>query len=328
VKDLWAISCYFNPVGYRRRLENFLTFRRQLAVPLVAVELAYHEDFELPSDAAEILIRLRANDVLWQKERLLNVALAHLPSDCDAVAWLDCDVVFERQDWAQLALRALQRYPMLQPFRHVYEPAPDEFDEAGRLPSDTRLGYSQAHMLSLGTAIPMLLSGNMRFKHGSNSGLAWVARRELLDRHGFYDACVMGSGDRAMLCAALGEWDNMVAYLRMTPAWAEHYQAWAAGHFRSVRADVGCIDGAVTHLWHGNLKHRRYLERHREFSRFAYNPATDIALDENGCWRWNSQKPEMHAYVAEYFRMRAEDGERFGATPAGLTEGESRQVMP
>src|SRR5262245_24288280 len=95
---LWAITCYFNPVGYRRRLENYLTFRQRLRAPLITVELSYGETFQLARGSAEILIQLRGQDVLWQKERLLNVALAAVPPACDKIAWLDCDVVFERSD--------------------------------------------------------------------------------------------------------------------------------------------------------------------------------------------------------------------------------------
>ena len=140
-------------------------------------------------------------------------------------------------------------------------------------------------------------------------GLAWAARRDVLDRDGFYDACVMGSGNRAMLCGALGMPDDAIHYLQMTPSWADHYRAWAERHFQSVRGGVGYIDGALVHLWHGDLVDRRYQERHREFSAFSFDPATDIALDANGCWRWSSQKPEMHEYVARYFRERREDGD-------------------
>ena len=318
MKSLWAITCYFNPGSYRRRLQNYLSFRRHLSVPLVAVELAYRDDIELPPDAADVLIRLRAKDVLWQKERLLNLALAKLPQHCDSVAWLDCDIVFERDDWADGALRALERHPMLQPFRHVYEPAADAWDGSARLPRDAPLGNSLMHMLSQGVVAPEVLRGNMRLQHRMNSGLAWVARRELLDRDGFYDACVLGSGNRAMACAALGAPDHAIAYIGMTSAWTDHYRAWATRHSRSVGANIGCTDGAVIHLWHGHLAHRRYQERHRGFSAFDYNPAEDIALGRNGCWRWNSQKPAMHAYVADYFLSRREDGESSDRIPVGL----------
>lgn len=45
--DVWAITSFYNPIGYRRRRENFDHFRRRLNVPLVAVELGFGEKFEL-----------------------------------------------------------------------------------------------------------------------------------------------------------------------------------------------------------------------------------------------------------------------------------------
>ena len=308
VGSLWAIACYFNPVGYERRRRNYLAFRRHLNVPLVTVELAYRDEFDLPADAADILVRLKATDVLWQKERLLNLAAQRLPPECDRVAWLDCDVVFERDDWAQRASAALERHPLLQPFERVYEPGADGWDGTNGVPADAALGHSLAHLLALGHVTPEILRGNMRVQYRSNSGLAWVARRELIERDGFYDACVMGSGNRAMLCGALGVPEDAVRYLQMTPVWAEHYREWARRHFGEVRADIGCIGGFVIHLWHGDLQNRRYQQRHQDFAAFDYNPLTDIALDAAGCWRWNSDKPAMHAFVADYFRSRREDG--------------------
>jgi hypothetical protein len=305
---LWAITCYFNPVGYQRRLQNYNTFRRNLNVPLVTVELAYRDGFELPADAADVLIRLRGGHVLWQKERLLNLALEALPANCNAVAWLDCDIVFEDDDWADRASRALDRYPMLQPFERVYEPSAEGWDGARRIAVDARPGYSVAHLLARGEVTPEFLRGIIRVNQRGTAGLAWVARREVLDRDGFYDACVMGSGNRAMLGGALGKPADAIHFLRMGPRWAEHYLAWAERHAERVGADIGCVEGSLIHLWHGDLEHRRYQDRHCDFSAYGYDPSTDVTLDDSGCWRWNSEKREMHAFVAQYFRERREDG--------------------
>ena len=68
---LFAITAYFNPVGRGRRLANYREFRRRLTVPLVAVELAFGDRFELGHDDADILIQVRDGALLWQKERLL-----------------------------------------------------------------------------------------------------------------------------------------------------------------------------------------------------------------------------------------------------------------
>ena len=66
---------FFNPVRYQRRLANYKVFRQRLDVPLIAIELAYGPNFELQQHDAEILLQIRGDAVLWQKEKLLNLAL-------------------------------------------------------------------------------------------------------------------------------------------------------------------------------------------------------------------------------------------------------------
>src|SRR5204863_6778750 len=85
----------------------------------VAVELGYGPEFELENDDAEILVQLRGTDVLWQKERLLNLALDALPSGCRNVLWVDCDVVFGRDDLVEHTFRLLDRFVLVQPFSHL-----------------------------------------------------------------------------------------------------------------------------------------------------------------------------------------------------------------
>src|SRR5262245_59277853 len=97
---LWAISSYYNPQGYWRRQQNYRLFRQHLTVPLLTVELTFDGRFELSGDDADLMVRCTGGDVMWQKERLLNIALARLPTNCEHVAWIDCDVVFERKNWA------------------------------------------------------------------------------------------------------------------------------------------------------------------------------------------------------------------------------------
>ena len=72
---MWAITTYFNPVQYKRRLSNYKIFRANLGIPLVTVELSFDGRFELTNRDADILIQISGGAVLWQKERLLNVAL-------------------------------------------------------------------------------------------------------------------------------------------------------------------------------------------------------------------------------------------------------------
>ena len=98
---IWAITSFFNPVRYKRRLLNYRVFRSQLRIPLVAVELSFDGQFELTESDADILIQVSGGAVLWQKERLLNIAVKSVPRDIENVALLDCDIMFDRKDWAE-----------------------------------------------------------------------------------------------------------------------------------------------------------------------------------------------------------------------------------
>ena len=115
---LWAVSTHFNPCHYRQRLSNPRVFRERLGVPLLTVELSCDGVFELEPGDADRVLQLSTHDVLWQKERLLNLAIATLPESCDAVAWLDGDVLFERQDWGADARRLLETFALVQLYSH------------------------------------------------------------------------------------------------------------------------------------------------------------------------------------------------------------------
>ena len=118
---LWAITAYFNSAGLASRRQNYSRFRRHIAVPLLTVELAFGDaPFVLGADDAEILVQIRGGDVMWQKERLFDLALARLPASCRHVAWIDCDLVFARSDWPDLAIRALETRRFVQLFETVH----------------------------------------------------------------------------------------------------------------------------------------------------------------------------------------------------------------
>ena len=295
------MAAFFNPTGSTRRLANYRAFRRQLQVPLVTVELAYGPEFELGTDEADTMLRLRGRAVLWQKERLLNLALQALPAECDSVAWLDADIVFERPDWPELALAALEHSTLIQPFRDVRDQPGENAD--GATTSRQSLAFRVSEGALAPTAIPTARLANA---WRCAAGLAWVARREVLDLHGLYDAGIVGGGDRAIACAAYGAWQGLPRAHRMSRAHAAHYVRWAESFAASVGGRVGFTEGCVSTLAHGTFAGRSYAQRHAGLEPLAFDPAVDVAIDDQGCWRWNSDRPALHDYVRGYFDRRGE----------------------
>ena len=304
--SLWAITSYFNPISYRRRLENYRVFRERLIVPLVTVELSQNDDYHLRPGDADILVQIKCQDLLWQKERLLNIGLQSVPRDCDTVAWLDCDVVFESDDWPERARDLLETYQIVMPFQHTYELPKDGLPEDAD--SKRLIGYSLPYALANGVAPLEILSGDMRLNNRITCGLAGVARKAMLTKHGFYDACITGSGNRAITCAALGRFDDAIRYMQMNPSWARHYLAWARPFFETVGGRFAYLEGNAFHLWHGELENRQYTQRHEILKEFGFDPERDIVTGENGCWRWNRVPSDVREGLLRYFQSRREDG--------------------
>lgn len=306
--DLWVVTTYFNPAGFRSKRMNYARFRERIAaagIPLVTVECALGDrPFELPPGPD--VRRVRGRDVMWQKERLLNVAIAHLPDWCRKVAWLDADLLFENPDWATAAAARLDEVPVVQ-----------LFDRAVRLPrgttEDDGRGDSYPGFAAKYARDPQRLLAGDFAAHG-HTGFAWAARRVVLAGRGLYDACIAGSGDHMMAHAFAGDWTSGCVGRIIGAANRHHryFAAWCRAVYPHVRARVGFVPGAVLHLWHGEVADRRYVDRNRELAAYGFDPATDVRVGEGGCWEWASHKPDLHRWAAEYFGRRREDGDDTG----------------
>jgi hypothetical protein len=306
---LWAITSYFNPMRSKRRLLNFRIFRERLNVPLVAVELSYGSEFELQEQDADILIQRRDGAVLWQKERLLNLALQALPNDCRKVAWLDCDIMFDTADWAESASRLLDHFAIIQIFKCVHYLSP-HWTPAKDCTTEVEFTRPAA-IFSIASGLPAAICVGQISDTPESAcakGLAWAVRREVVDQHGFFDACILGGGDTALASAAKCCFDAVMKAHYMNERQRERYTMWARPFYETVRGEIGHLDAQIYHIWHGDYRHRRRARRHEGLLQFQFDPFTDIAKDTNGCWRWATEKPEMHDYVRGYLSSRREDG--------------------
>jgi hypothetical protein len=103
-QDLAVVSCYFNPCHYQNRLENYKIFRKGIiktGVRFLTVELAFGDDpFELTKFPEVMQLRTNKDNIMWQKERLLNIGIDKIINEgYEKVAWLDADIIFEDDAW-------------------------------------------------------------------------------------------------------------------------------------------------------------------------------------------------------------------------------------
>ena len=307
--DIWVISCYFNPLHFRTRRENFRHFAEGLesqGARLLVIEMADAEgDFDL--DASRFhCIRVRGDGLIWQKERMLNLALEHVPSECTKVVWADGDLLFESPDWLSRTSAALEDYVVVQPF-----------DRCIRLPrghlsyrGETQEGSEPAESFAACFARDPSLAHHEIYRNHGHTGFAWAARRDFLDACGFYDRCLTGSSDHLMahvFAGALAS-DCIPKMIGEGHTFARDFAAWAEKAHCLCDGRLGHISGRVLHLWHGTLGNRRYFSRNQEFKTFDYQPDRDIRMDNSGLWEWTGASPFLREWSEAYFASRDEDG--------------------
>jgi hypothetical protein len=151
----------------------------------------------------------------------------------------------------------------------------------------------------------------------------------LLQQVGLYDRMILDGGDLAILTAAFLHRENpshdlivkdLVRRQRLSRPKLRSYLEWAHRFGDRVKSRVGFAPVTIETMFHGSLKNRQYVERHRLLP--GFDPAKDIALNPDGCWEWATEKPDAHRRVSEYFRARKEDEPRLaGAAPSAGETG-------
>ncbi len=291
MNNLAIVCAYFNPCRYRKRRQNYDVFRRRVeraGVTLLTVELIFDPENESELGSGGDVLYVRGGDVMWQKERLLQLGIDRLLADGrPKIAWVDADIVFERSDWADQIQRTLESFDCVQLFDLLVSRYPGR-----RLirPSTVKDPLSYAH------------------------GGGWAATAEFLRRVKLYQHGIVGGGDSIMANAFLQfanpsidhyQWsDNDIVLQRFNIAMRNHISAWAQSCWGKYR--IGYVPNQTAHLLeHGDRKHRYYLKRWRLLT--DYCPETDVAVGPSGAFRWSSAKPQLHHKVREYFSVRRED---------------------
>ncbi len=309
--ELYVLATYFNPSHYRRKrhnLELFLDGLRGAGVRCLIAEGAFAgEPFTLAP--GEGVVQIRCGAILWQKERLLNLLLAQLPASCSKVAWLDADVRFADAGWAHKTARLLDEVPVVQPFARAIRLPPDQvtFAGEGQGQGQGRGTIHESFACAVARRPGVFLAG--RFAEHGHTGFAWAARREILERHGFYDRAVAGGGDHLMAHALVGDWSSPCVQ-RMVGASgpeAETFAAWASELYDSTRAQLGFVPGDLLHFYHGDVERRRYSERHHDLARLGFDPRRDLRLDASGTWSWADGRADLARWGRDYFAARRED---------------------
>tara|TARA_R110002073_G_scaffold20209_5_gene72803 strand:- start:7188 stop:8321 length:1134 start_codon:yes stop_codon:yes gene_type:complete len=175
ISQVTLATMHYNACGYRRMRETYyewLPTLGPLARSLVCYELVFDDD-RPEIEGSRVIRGTREANAMWQKEPLLNVALAKCktPYFC----WVDHDMVFLDPNWLTKAIAAITDET----------PAVQLFSRIDYLHQDRTYHHSVPSCTSLG-----------RYRSKCNPGGMWIAKTAWLKSvGGLPTEMIVGAGD-------------------------------------------------------------------------------------------------------------------------------------
>jgi len=282
-------------------------------------------------------IGLRSPTELWLKENIINLAVAQLPYDWQQVAWLDSDVVFIRPNWVGETIHKLQHYSFLQMFTQArdlgpnYEMLPEDYPHAGGVsfvhhhlnkgfpsPRADRhfevTGTVDQILQGEATAISIKISTDPPPQYYNGlprvwPGIAWAATRKAWDDvGGLIDFAVWGGADWHMAHALI---EQTVGMMRadLSESYKKKVMEWYHRCRTHIRQNVGCMEGAIFHNFHGRKSQRGYNKKHALLAEVGFDPDRHLKRDYQGLWQLHDDRSEVYPKIRDLMRLIARERE-------------------
>ena len=273
---LAVVTSLFNCTANSIRHQHYLTFKEKLCkdLPLYTVELAFDDFPFVLNSSEENILQIRCSTWMWQRDKIINTMLQHIPSKYDNIALIDADIIFHDPNWHK--------------------------DTEGML-RECKVGQLWANCHHTKEGIPPDRGISNRDKGIVHTGYAWAGRRDFLENSGIFDRSPVGGNDVLITIAYCG-WRKHPYLQNMTPIFIKYFWEWAENIFNETQGDVGYVDSDITHLWHGTKQDRNYMGRLNALANF--DPATDLKTSSVGTWEWATDKPIMHKKIEDYMKGR------------------------
>jgi len=306
--EIWGVVSYFNPVQYKNKKKNFDIFRRGIknqGLPILSIELAFYDrSFELTQKDGEIVVYVRSNSIMWQKERLYNIAINHLPEHCRFVVFLDADIIFQNPDWVSQTVSLLDQYPVVQPFQYNYQLGKNE--DYSSL-TDNKLALYKGPKIrrsSLYSLKEFYTNDNI---NTYGAGLSWAFRRDFLNKiGGWYDRSIIGGVDTLLSFSLLGL-VNQNYIKKSRPYLGNDCLTWSEKVYKHAGRNFHYTSGNLLDLWHGDTKNRFYIYRHKILHSLKFDPQKDLMINKDQCWEWNTSNQRLIKWTKNYFYARNEE---------------------
>jgi hypothetical protein len=301
-QTLYVAAAYSNPHNWRSRRVLFAEFMRYMrALPNVRLfvgELAYGTDpFHLTSAANPDHLQLRANQILWHKENILNLVIAKkFPANWQYGAYCDGDFSFSRRDLATATIKMLQTNDWVQ-----------LFSDYTNLSADQRMLSNNSGFAWCRKAGKPWQGNYGNVEVGAPGG-AWGFRRDAFEASGaLIDFCITGSADWHMAFGLYGIADAHPTIKYGSVGYVQAINAWQLRAFTVAKRGTAHLDCHATHYWHGAMIDRGYATRWQTLKDNNFDPARDLYPNAQGVLQLRAAQQPIADAILKYFAAMNSD---------------------
>lgn len=279
-EDIVICTTHFNPSSFKNRravYDRWVDYLGPLKKFVKTYELVFdNENPQIPN--SRVVRGTRKNNLMFQKEALINLCLKELDPKIKYFVWMDHDCVTTNNDWLQKSIEVIDKgCNVLQPFDKIY--------------------YLSRH----DDVVGYIDKGYEEHKHKC-PGLVWVGSREFLDSiGGLPDRNIVGGGDTVFMSALCNDFFNQVGFID------GKLLSYNKRYMSKVPKGYSYLEGSFFHLFHGNHAYRQYKTRSQILWNCDYDPEQDVCINHDGILEFCSDKPFLRQWIKEYFDNRKED---------------------
>jgi hypothetical protein len=243
-------------------------------------------------------LKLSLSSEAWVKESMINIGFRHAIAVHNAqyLAWIDMDIFFRDENWAQEAMHQLQTFPVIQPWQDCADLGP----HGGISRAFRSFGYQHQR------GVPKQTHPSQPYEY-AHTGFAWCCTRAFAEQVMFLmDFPILGSADHHMAFAMVGEVDKTI-HRGMQPSFFELCREWQQRALQITHSTlVGFSVGRIEHWFHGPKNRRYYRERWQILVDNQFDPKIDLRRDGQGIVTLVG-KPKLEHALIKYNRARLED---------------------
>jgi hypothetical protein len=298
---LYIILPYFNFINYRSGEKNLKIFiensKKYSNTKLVLVEAVHPKGLALPDYSGSIFkhVKLKARDILWIKENLINIGIQNLPEDWEYVAWVDRDIEFEDNNWAVDCMEKLQYCDAVQPWKEcIY------LNKDGKAENDEffyKNNNKNTKVFSQCYVDKQNISSQNYYPH---HGHAWACTKNFYKKiGGLYDKAIIGSGD-SLLLVSKKKWHERCPTLYLRDELANFLE-------ETEKIKTNYLSGKIYHHFHGRVLNRQYHNRHEILQDFNYKPKLHVYYNTDGVLEFTNEGKPLEKYLEDFFIKRTED---------------------